>query len=65
MEMKRQEHTVNSHRHVSPHELFTDVVENPATPQQHCQVEVWPLVVENIAKKFQELSFLDALPPQS
>ena len=24
------------------------VVENPPTPQQHCRVAVWPLVVENI-----------------
>ena len=25
-------------------------VENPLTPQQHYQIEVWPLVVEHIAK---------------
>jgi len=33
------------------------VAENPPTPQQHCQVEVWPLVVENIAKSFEEFFF--------
>jgi len=26
------------------------VAENTPTPQQHCQVEVWPLMVENLAK---------------
>jgi len=30
------------------------VVESPPTLQQHCQVEVRPLVVENIAKNFKD-----------
>jgi len=34
------------------------VAENPPTPQQHCQDAVCPLVVENIAKYFQERFFV-------
>jgi hypothetical protein len=43
-----QVHTVHSNTHVSPHVLSADCCGE--SPQQHCQVEVWPLVVENTAK---------------
>jgi len=45
MGMKRQDHTLRSNRHVSPHVQCPQIVaETTPTPQQHCQVEVWPLV---------------------
>jgi len=35
------------------------VEENPPTPQQHCQVEVWPLVVENISNTAKNIIFTE------
>jgi len=50
MGMKRHEHTVivTGMSHLTY--CLQIVAENPTTPQQHCQVEVWPIIVENFAK---------------
>jgi len=48
MAMKRQEHKVNDNGMSRLTYCLQIVEENPPTPLQHCQVEVWPLAVENI-----------------
>ena len=47
MRMKMQEHTVNNKRHAAHQDCCREST-NDALLLEHCQVAVWPLVVENI-----------------
>jgi len=57
MEMKRQEHTIHSKRHVSPHVLSTVYCGESTNATATLPSRGLALVVDNIAKYFKEHHF--------